>query len=344
MKKITVHKCNKKEKGISAIALIVAILLLGSIGYIMSSLMSRSQESIPRTLDSTRAFYIAQGGVKYVGNYLNGQSNWISLTNPPISVTLGSGNFMVSYSPVDAYHLTATITGNSGTAHRAITVSYKRSGFAVRSQGGISMGNNADLVCDPSQPSNTCTNTNINTCPCIQQNVSSATMPPFSFPPPTTPLLPGLASGSPPGSCTIYSSETIPQGTYYCPSGMTVGNNVTITLSGAVTIYTTTFNLNNNVRFNDAGSAADLLIMAKGNVTLSNNDVFKGAIYAPGYDISIPNNVTFTGFVAGGRPGVWDTVDINNNATFDVSAGSNTGNSPPGADAGSAVTLTDWQG
>lgn len=341
MKKNYFQKILRRKEGISAIALIVAILLLGSIGYIMSTLMSRSQESVPRTLDSSRAFYVAQGGVEYVGKYLNGQANWMALTNPPTSRTLGTGNFTVAFFPVDNLNLTATITGNSGSAHRAITVGYKKSGFAIRSQGGINMGNNADLVCDPSQPSNTCNNSNLSTCPCIEMNVLPANMPPFSIPSPAPPAPPG---GSPAGSCTIYASETIPAGTYYCPSGVNLANNVHITLSGPVTIYTTTFYLGNNVHFNDTGSPANLLIMAQGNVTLNNNDNFKGAIYAPGYDISITNNVTFTGFVVGGRPGVSTTIDINNNAIFDVTAGSNTGNSPPGGGAGSAIILTDWQG
>jgi hypothetical protein len=326
----------KKEKGISVIALIGVILLLGSIGYIMSSLMVRSQESVPRTLDSTRAIYLAQGGVEYVGKYLNSQSSWMSLTSPPTNINLGTGNFSVTYAPVDNSNLNATITGFSGTAKRSLTVGFQRSGFAIRSQGGISMGNNAALDCEPSNPSNQiCTNTNLGTCPCTQQNASGASMPAFSLPSP----LPS----APPSGCTINNNVTIPAGIYYCPTGMTVGNNDVITLSGPVTIYTTSFTLNNGALFNNSGSPGNLLIFAQGNVTLSNNSRFKGAIYAPGYDISIYNNATLTGYVAGGRPGVWNTVNINNNALFDVTAGTNTGNSPPGGGSGSAISLTSWQ-
>lgn len=327
----------KKEKGISVIVLVAAILLIGTIGFILSSLMSEHQGSVPRGLDSNSALYIAQGGVAHVGKYLQGQSNWMSLTNPPTSQTLGSGNYTVAYSPVDASNLNATITGNSGTAHRRITVSYRKSGFAVRSQGGISMGNNATLDCDPSDPSNQiCNNTNLTTCPCIQQSTSSSAMPPFSVPSPTP--------SAPPVGCNLSGSRTISAGTYYCASGMTINNNATITISGAVTIFTTTFTLYNNVRFNSSGPAANVLILAQGNVTLNNNDIFQGAIYAPGYDISIPNNVSFTGFVAGGRPGVWNTVNINNNANFDTSAGSNSSYfNLAGGGAGSAITLTSFQ-
>jgi hypothetical protein len=326
----------KKEKGISAIALIVAILLLGSIGYIVSNLMARSQESIPRSLNTARAFYLAQGGVEYVGKYLNGQADWMNLTSPPTNKSLGTGNFTVSYSPVDGANLDAVITGYSGTAQRRITVRYNRSGFAIRSQGGITMGNNAILDCEPSNPLNTnCTNTNLGTCPCTQQSVSSVTMPAFTVPSP--------APSAPPIGCTIYSSGTIAAGNYYCSGGMVVGNGVTITLSGPVTIYTTTFTLNNNVYFNNSGSAANLMVYAGGNVSISNNSSFKGAIYAPGYNISISNNVSFTGFIAGGRPGVLGTVNVNNNANFDVTAGTNTGNSPPGGGSGSAISLNSWQ-
>ncbi|MBA4393787.1 MAG: hypothetical protein C0407_09575 [Desulfobacca sp.] len=328
----------KREDGISVIALIVAILLLGSIGYIMSSLMSGSQESVPRILDSSRAFYIAQGGVEYVGKYLNGQSSWMSLISPPTSQTLGTGNFTVTYSPVDASNLNATITGNSGTAHRGISVSYRKSGFAIRSQGGISMGNNAVLDCDPSDPFNQiCNSTNLNTCPCTQQSTPVSAMLPITVP--NSPVPPAPAIG-----CNISGIQTIPAGTYYCSAGMIFNNNANVSVSGSVTIFTTTFTLNNNVRFNSPGSAANLLILAQGNVNLNNNARFRGAIYAPGYDINISNNVIFTGFFAGGRPGVWNTVSINNNANFDMTAGSTSAYfNVAGGGSGSAMSLTSWQ-
>lgn len=324
-----------KEKGISVIALIAAILLLGSIGYVMSSLMVGSQESTPRTLDSARAFYVAQGGVEYTGKYLQGVTNWGSVGN--LTLNLGSGNFTVTFSPVDSSNIDATITGNFGSAHRLILVRYNRSGMAIASRGGISMGNNAALDCDPLNPSNPiCNNTNLNTCPCTAQNVSASNMPPFSVPSPAPAVLTG--------GCTINSNRTIAAGVYYCSSGLTLNNNVQVTLSGAVTIFTTTFTVNNNAYFNNSGSPANLLILAQGTVNLYNNAVFKGAIYAPGYDILISNNVQFTGTVAGGRAGVPTSVNVNNNADFDQGAGSSASYfNLAGGGSGSAVSLTNWQ-
>lgn len=333
----------KKEEGFSLIALVVTLLLLGSIGYIVSSLITRSQESIPRTMDSAKAFHIAEGGVQYVGKYLkvSGGTDWTTAPVPPNQpISLGSGNFTVTFSPVDADNLNATITGNFGSARKQSTVAFQKTSgtaLAVRSRGAIYIGSGAWVDCEPLNPSNPlCTNANIGSCPCTRQNVSSADMPAFTIPSPSPPL--------PPGGCTMNSSRTIPAGNYYCPSGLTVGNNVVVTISGAVTFFTTTFSLNNNARFNQSGAAPNVLVMAQGDVSVYNNARFKGAIYAPGYDIGISNNAVYTGTIAGGDPSNPYTVSISNNADFDVSAGSNSAYyNQAGGGVGSLVSITRWQ-
>lgn len=335
------QKTIKKEKGFSVIALIVAILLLGSIGYIMSSLMTRSQETIPRTLDSIRAFYVAQGGMEYVGKYLeaSGGSDWTTAPVPPNQpIALGNGNFTVSFSPVDADNLTATITGYVGSAHRRVIASFQKTGGggAIQSQGGINLGNNAWVDCEPSNPSNTlCNNSNLGSCPCTSQNVSSM--------PTITP------SGSSHAICGSHGNNytrTVPAGTYYCSSGISFGNNARITISGAVTIFTTSFNMGNGAQINAAGNPANLLIITQGNVS-GNNLQFKGALYSPGYSVNVGNNAQFTGTVSGGVPGVTGTISAGNNShiTLDAAAGSN---SPyyaqvGGGGGGTTLSVTGWQ-
>lgn len=336
----------KKEKGFSVIPLVIAILLLGSIGYIISSLMTRSQETVPRTIDSVRSFYVAQGGLEYVGKYLevSGGSDWTTTPVPPNQpIVLGNGNFTVSFSPTGADDLTATIIGHAGSAQRRVVASFHKTGGgnAIQSQGGISMGNNAWIDCEPANPANTlCNNSNLGSCACTDSNVAPADMPTIAVPG-------GL--NAPPIGCSFGNNfvGTIPAGTYRCASGMTLGNNAVISLGGPVTLFTTTLTLSNNATFNSAGSAADLLIIASGNVTFNSNSAYKGALYAPGRRIRVQNNAMITGTLAGGESGNSTTISINNNAgvTYDSTAGSSSSyyNQIGGGGGGVTVSQTDWQ-
>lgn len=328
MKKINLKNIKRGEKGISVIALIVAILLLGSIGYILSSLMSRSQESVPRTLDSSSAFHIAQGGSNFVGKYLAGQSNWGALSNPPASGTLGTGTFTIqwgTYSSGPPKQITVTIIGSSGNAQKQITAVYQQSGSSsgVNSQGGINFYNSSSFDCGSSPP------------PCIQTNIPPAQMPviPAPSPHPAAPAL-GCAIG---GSGT----RTMPGGTYYC-SNLTISQSVLISVTGPVTIFCGNFSMGNSSRFNTSGSAANLLIIASGSVNFNNSSQFKGAIYAPGQAINIGNSAQFTGTIAGGSPTT--PINFSNSSSFDNSAG----NLSPyynqtGGSGSLSTTLADWQ-
>lgn len=330
----------KNQKGLSLIALIIVLLVLGTIAVILSRLMATHQETVPLFLDTTRAFYAAQGGVWYVGKYLkdSGGNDWTAVSPPPNQpIRLGKGSFSVAFAPVDADHLTATIIGSSGAAQRQIIVHFEKttgSALAVRSLGAVVIGSHAVLDCDPSSPTHTvCTQANALSCPCLRQNVPPAEMPALGPPSPHPPI--------PPGGCTINSNRTLAAGTYFCASGLIIGNNVRVNLAGPVTIFTTSFELRNNALLNQTGSAADLLIVAQGAVALGNNSQMKGAVYAPGFDVTVQNNANFTGTISGGG-----TVNLDNNSTFnfDDRAGRNTPYYPQaGSGAKPKIRITEWQ-
>lgn len=320
----------RDEKGLSLIALVVTILILGTIGFILSSLMSSHQETVPVVLDSSRAFYAAQGGVEYVGKYLkvSGGNDWTTTPVPPNQpISLGNGSFTVSFSPVDPDHLTATIIGTSGSAQRQTTVNFeKTSGSAIRSQGSISLGNNAGIDCNPfSGPD--CNYSNLGTCPCAAQNVTISGLTP---------------SGGSHAVCGPHGnnySVTIPAGTYNCPAGISFGNNANITVNGAVRLFTTSLSIGTNVLINSGGNPANLLMAVQGNVTAGGNFQFKGALYAPGYNIVIGNNALVTGTVSGGMSGGSGTITFGNNSliNLDATAGGGLGG------GSTTVRVTGWQ-
>ena len=136
-----------RNDGISIVALVIALLLLSTLGTVLTSLIITKQKSALLPLKSAQAFYAAQAGIEYAIRYVNDNKAafWtdpvsifpIPLNNPPISV--GAGSFNVTY---DATNRIITSTGTAGTATRKITLA----SFPAYVAGG-------DIILDPN-PSN----------------------------------------------------------------------------------------------------------------------------------------------------------------------------------------------
>jgi hypothetical protein len=319
----------KSESGSAMIIMVATIAVLGVIGYILGSLISRHQESIPTNLDSGRAFAIAQSGVEYVGKYLEGR-DFITVASPP-TMALGTGNFGTTLSNATATQIVATITGNSGTASRRITVRYQRKGGAIMSRGPINPMNNPNgtVTCDGTTSCNTAT---IHACECTRENVPASVIPDVPVPSPQPAAVP--AGG---GGCNVgnHTTATIPAGTYYCPTYQ-IGQNSTLTLSGTVVIFCSTFDIGNLAFLNWTGSAANLVIIASSAVIVGQNVNLKGAIYAPGATVSMDNSSTITGMLVG------TVVNVSNHYTvnYDPTAGANT---PYAPNLGALAAVIDWR-
>ena len=123
----------KNQQGVSILAVIFVILVLTAIGYTFSAMMASKQKSVPATLDGTRAFHIAEGGLHYAGNYLGKKGNWGSLVGSPPAelqnVNLGGGNFSVSFSGHTSgppERINAISTGTYGMATRLVRAAFER--------------------------------------------------------------------------------------------------------------------------------------------------------------------------------------------------------------------------
>ncbi|MDH4265019.1 MAG: hypothetical protein OEW45_05215 [Deltaproteobacteria bacterium] len=89
------------SKGISVLFLIIAMLLIVTIGYVFSYLIPSKQKSVIFPIQSTQAFFIAQSGVEFAVRYAQ-YNNWTTTTllnNNMNGVTrnLGNGRFMLTY-------------------------------------------------------------------------------------------------------------------------------------------------------------------------------------------------------------------------------------------------------
>ncbi|MGQ9570603.1 MAG: hypothetical protein ACUVUQ_07140 [Thermodesulfovibrionales bacterium] len=121
------------SNGISILFLIIALLLMVSIGYVLTYLIPTKQKSIKFPIYSTQAFYIAQSGAEYAIRYAADQG-WRGATDTGVydltrlngagvnQRNLGIGSFTINYNqPSNTLTSTGQITGSG--ENRVISVS-----------------------------------------------------------------------------------------------------------------------------------------------------------------------------------------------------------------------------
>jgi hypothetical protein len=120
------------SKGISVIFLVIAMMLMVTIGYVFSYLIPTKQKSVRFPIYSTQAFYIAQSGVEFAVRYASADQGWrgaidngifdLTRLNSIGAKSLGNGTFTINYDqPSDTLTSTGQITGSSET--RVVRVS-----------------------------------------------------------------------------------------------------------------------------------------------------------------------------------------------------------------------------
>jgi len=118
------------SKGISVLFLVIAMLLMVTIGYVFSYLIPTKQKSVIFPIQSTQAFFIAQSGVEFAVRHAITQTPpW---TTPPqlagltnVTRNLGAGRFTLTYTNVAPDLDTLISVGEvpTGTEKRRVSVS-----------------------------------------------------------------------------------------------------------------------------------------------------------------------------------------------------------------------------
>jgi len=123
------------SRGISVLFLVIAMMLMVSIGYVLSYLIPTKQKSVIFPIHSNQAFYIAQSGVEYAIRYASDRG-WRGVSDgspsrfdldrlndaPNNQRNLGSGSFTINYvTATNTLTSTGQITGSS--ASRVVNVS-----------------------------------------------------------------------------------------------------------------------------------------------------------------------------------------------------------------------------
>jgi hypothetical protein len=119
------------SKGISVIFLIIAMLLMVTIGYVFSYLIPTKQKSVVFPIQSTQGFFLAQSGVEFAVRYAKDQG-WTTTTllnnfniAPNNTRNLGAGRFTLTYTNVAPNLDTLTSVGEVpiGTVRRSVKIS-----------------------------------------------------------------------------------------------------------------------------------------------------------------------------------------------------------------------------
>jgi hypothetical protein len=135
-------------RGISVIFLVIAMLLMVTIGYVFSYLIPSKQKSVVFPIQSTQAFFLAQSGVEFAIRYAqeNGVGTLNGTTRP-----LGNGQFALTYVSTGTGTLTSNGQVPAGTTLRSIQISNFTNFLAPIS---ISYIASASLPVDPPVGSN----------------------------------------------------------------------------------------------------------------------------------------------------------------------------------------------
>lgn len=116
-----------KEKGISLLFLIMALLLLTTLIYVLSYLMPMKHKGLLFSIHSLQALALAQSGLEYGLRY-SADQGWrtpldlLRLNNPGVSQrNLGNGRFLIQYDH-SADQLTSTGEINNSFVRRVVTL------------------------------------------------------------------------------------------------------------------------------------------------------------------------------------------------------------------------------
>ena len=115
------------DRGISVLFLVIALLLLTSVGYVLSYLIPTKQKTVIFPIHSAQSFNIAQAGVEYAIRYSSDQgwrtaADIVRLNNPGVNQrNLGLGRFTLVYDAgADRLTCTGEVTGSD--ARRTVRV------------------------------------------------------------------------------------------------------------------------------------------------------------------------------------------------------------------------------
>jgi len=112
------HKVSQEisdNKGISLVAVTIVMLLVAAFALVIASLMSTGNISAITDMQAQQAFYIAQAGMSWYLEQLEGDNNWKTPPAVKTNQAFGAGLFSITYAneSKDDIDVTSTATVNA---------------------------------------------------------------------------------------------------------------------------------------------------------------------------------------------------------------------------------------
>ncbi len=112
------------SRGLSVLFLVIAMMVMVSIGYVLSYLVPTKQKSVSLAIHSTQAYFLAQSGVEFAVRYAS--ENGLSSLSNPISKNLGGGSFTISYENTPEDRLTSVGEVPNAGQRRIVVSNFKQ--------------------------------------------------------------------------------------------------------------------------------------------------------------------------------------------------------------------------
>jgi type II secretory pathway pseudopilin PulG len=86
------------KRGISLVAVVIVMMIVASLALFIASSMSSGNIAAITDMQAEQAFYIAQAGMEWYLEQLQGDNNWNSAPAVKTNQVFGSGTFSVTFS------------------------------------------------------------------------------------------------------------------------------------------------------------------------------------------------------------------------------------------------------
>jgi hypothetical protein len=124
----------KSERGVSLIAVVFLIVVLAFLGIIVVSLLSTQSSTSINEMQSTQAFYLAEGGIERVAMYLVSPvltERVACASIPAANTTLGAGQFSLNLEAGSPFYpASVTLSANISSTATSLTVGSNPSSYA----------------------------------------------------------------------------------------------------------------------------------------------------------------------------------------------------------------------
>lgn len=144
-----------KNQGFSILITIIIVVILAALGVMGISMLTTETQMSVDTMTSAQALFIAEGGLQYYFEQLQGDSDWTTPPTTPSGKALGNGTFTITTANATTDEIDVTSTANvtgadGGTTARVATAHLSRGASLPLAYDYVLYANTITLLGSPS--------------------------------------------------------------------------------------------------------------------------------------------------------------------------------------------------